>query len=212
MKKVTLLISMVCFLTATAFCQRAQEETVTVDKTNLPGFTLTFTDIDQKIISDAMQDRLSNKAGLKSSRSSGYTAYINQPFPEFGNAHYDIYYKVEKAGNRNSKISVLYFVVTKGNLNPITTSADGQVVENIKNFLNNFVDYAKAYDTQNNLSNMNKELEKQQKNHDKLVSKQEKLQKQAEDMQKEIEQSRVDMEKTRSDMNKNNILLEQYRR
>lgn len=209
MRKVVFL-TITLMMSVMVFAQKPQPESVTVGRENLPGFSMAFVDMSESDVEGAMRQRLETQSGMKSTRSNGFVSYLNQPFPEFGPASYDIYVKATKNGNRKSNVTYLYFVVTKGNMNPVTSSSDPQVVQNIESFLNGFVPYAKAYSTQTKINDLNKQLSKQEKEYQSLQSRQEKLQKQSEDLKKKMEDNQNQIIQTRNEIDSRTQTMRQY--
>lgn len=200
MKKSIFFAMFALFLSATAFSQRIVSETITYDKQNFPGYTITFIDMTVDEISDAMVARLERQGGLKGTNSKGFRAYLSQSFSEFGTLQYDIFTKVGKGNKKQGSPTVLYFLVTKGNNNPMTKASDPDVVTNIEAFLNGFVSFAESHTAHSNVLEMNKQMQKLQKNQDKMNSK-------AEDIRKKMEKNQTEINKLKEGIDRNSSRL-----
>lgn len=197
MKKSILFALFALFLSAAAFSQRIAPETITYDKQSFPGYSVTFIDLSVSEISTAMAARLERQAGLKGTNSKGFRAYLSQTFPDFGTLQYDIFTKVEKGSKKQGNATILYFLVTKGNNNPVTKASDPDLVANIEAFLNAFITFADSFTAHSNVLEMNKQLQKLQKDQDKMNSK-------AEEMKKKLEKNQAEINKLQEGINRNN--------
>ena len=208
MKKFIILVAVSLFCGTIAVGQRVQNEVITIDKKDLQGFTLTFPGDLPDQIANAMSTRLEKKAGLKSSSFKGFTAYLNQAFPEIGTVNYDIFVKTGYAGKKKDKTAKLYFIITTGNMNAISNSSNPDAVTNTVAFLQSFIEFAKINIMENNLLELNALLAKEQKNHDKLVGQQKKLMDSAGKMQNDIDKSKAAIDKLKADIGSGNATLE----
>ena len=200
MKKLFVLIMIACCFSVSLTAQRAQEEMITIDKQNLPGFSITFPDMSVEAVEAALIQKMEKQIGLKSSKFSGFVAYLNQPVPEFGTLNYDIYTKVSEIGKKGNKATVLYLFVAKGNLIPVTSVAEPEVFNNIIKFLDDFVLFAKINDTQNQVITFNKQLEKMEKEQKSLISEKKKLQGELEDVSKKIDENDATIKRIKTDI------------
>ena len=132
---------------------------------------------------------------------------MNQSVPDLGPLYYDIYAKVASVGKKDNKATVLYFFVSKGNLNPVTSALEPEVYNNIIKFLDNFVPYAKINDAQNLDIILNNQLAKMEKEKKSLLSEQKKLQNKLEDLNKKIADNEAIINKTKNDIENNQIQL-----
>ena len=208
MKKLVILVAVSLFCGTVAFGQRVQQEVIKVDKQDVQSFTLTFQGYSPDQILNAMSNRLEKKAGLKSGKYKGFNkAYLNQQFAEIGAANYDIFIRVGYAGKKKDNTAKLYFVVTKGNMNVISSSTDPDAVNNTINFLETFVEFARVNTIENNLLALNAQLAKEQKNYDKQVAQQKKLMDNASKMQNGIDKSKTNIDKLKTEIEKGNSSL-----
>ena len=204
MKKVIFLFAISLLTVFGLKAQNLHQENIIIGKETVPGFSLVFTDITPEDINGAIRARLETY-GLKKGKTSGFDSYTNQSFPHFGPGQFDIFSNAVRSGGKKSNTTILHFVVTKGNMNPITASADPQIVQNVETFLKEFVDYAKTHATQNRINDLQKLLTQQQKEQKSLQGKRDKIQKQMDDLQKEMDQTKASLDKV-------NALMQQMKK
>lgn len=200
MKKSILFALFALFLSGTIFSQRIVPETITYDKQSLPGYSITFIELSVDEISTAMEARLERQAGLKGINSKGFRAYLSQAFPDFGTLQYDIFTKVQKGNKKQGNATILYFLVTKGNNNAISKASDPELVANIEAFLNAFANFADSHTAHSKVLEMNKKLQKLQKDQDKMNSKAAEMKKKIDDNQAEINKLKEGIERNSSRM------------
>jgi len=209
MKKYAVLILIAFFYSVSLTAQNAHEEMITIEKKSVPGFSVTFPDMTVEAVQAALIQKMEKQVGLKASKFSGYIAYLNQSVPDLGPLFYDIYAKVATVGKKDNKATILYFFVSKGNLNPVTSATDPEVYNNIVKFLDNFVPYAKINNAQNQEIILNNQLDKMEKEKKSLLSEQKKLQGKLDDVNKKIGENEAAIKKIKSDIenNKNQLKL-----
>lgn len=207
MKKFALLIVIAFCYSVSLTAQNAHEEMISIDKKSVPGFSVTFPDMTVEAVEAALIKKMEKQVGLKASKFSGYIAYLNQSVPDLGPLYYDIYAKVASVGKKDNQATVLYFFVSKGNLNPVTSASEPEVYNNIIKFLDNFVPYAKINDAQNLDIILNNQLNKMEKENKSLLSEQKKLQNKLEDLNKKIADNEALINKTKNDIENNQIQL-----
>ena len=198
MKKFAFLIA-VSLLTSVAFAQTVREEFIPFDKeNNYSGVVLDVPNgFDVKTVQGALQNRFEQVSKLKGSNTGKFRAYLAQAFPEFGLLNYDIYTQVTEVGKKKDKKTVVYLLVSKGNMNFANSSTDPEIIAGMKNFLTEFLPYLKAYDTSLKAKEQEKLIAKLEKEHKSLVSDQEKLQKQLDNKGTEITKKQDEIQKAK---------------
>lgn len=210
MKKITFLLVIGIMMTISASAQKPIQESVAVGKQLLPGHALVLKDLDVKATEAALASYLS-KEGLKAGKADGFVFYGSQNTPKLGTLNVDIYTKVVQEGKKkDSRVKVL-FVVTKGNMNPLT-DADGEVNAKIELFLEEFYTYAYAFNVEQKINELNSDLAKEQKSLESAKKKKEKQQSKIDKMSKDISERQSKITTLQSDLEKTNTLLQQYKR
>ncbi|MDR2979720.1 MAG: hypothetical protein LBV02_04690 [Bacteroidales bacterium] len=210
MKKFTLLFVIGLLMTATAFAQKPARENIPIDKQILPGFSLIVSDLDVGVVESAMADYLAKQGLVKPGKLSGFAFYGNQNIPKIGTLHYDIYTKVVQEGKKKANKVKVYFVATKGNMNPLTETADREVMDKIMVFLEEFTTHARGYAVGKNVEALEKDLAKQQKQLTSATKKRDKQQSKIDKMTKDLNNRQTQIGTTQSDLNKAKMLLQQY--
>ena len=200
-KKIILLVVVTLFVCANVEAQKPQATNVLIEKQNVPGYTLIIPDMSTDVLAGAVRDRFETVGKLKSSKVSGFIAYLNQNFPEFGTLNYDMFTKVEVEGKKKNNTAKLTFVATKGNYNPITPTADPEITAQITRFLEEFVGYVQTYNVKVNIEAMKKELAKQQKALKSLNKEKEKQQKGLDSTNGNIKTTQEIIDKLQLDIN-----------
>lgn len=192
MKKLFVLFVAVCFsgcLTA----QTVNTSMIDFAKTQYPGYLVNVSNASVDMVDAAFRDLLENKYALKSSKESGFRAYLNQPFSPFGGENFDIYYAVSEFGKKNNKTTQLSLIVCTGNMNAVTPSNKPETDAAIKKFLSDFAPQVEAFALKQQanalkekISKLNSEKDSYAKDIDKTNKQIDKLKGNIEDLQKKI--------------------------
>ena len=185
MKKSLILILGIA-LSMTVMAQTAQETTVEFNKKHVQGVCVSFKDYSQDIVKGALTNRLEKDAALKVSNVKGWRAYLSQQFMELGTKNFDIYTNVVTIGKKKDQQVVVYLLVSTGNENFVTSASEKDVIDNAKNFLNNFVAYVRTHDINVKIDNQNELIAKLKKEYESLTADKEKMQNQIKDLEKKI--------------------------
>jgi len=143
-----------------------------IDKENRNAVMIAI-DQPEKITGDALQKRL-ERSGLKDRARNGMLRYKGVTFSEISPDKLDIYTKVEKGPNNSS---VVYMAVSRGYNNFTNGAADSSITENVKTFLESFVNDANKYSADVVIGNQMEEVNKDEKNYQRLLEEQKDLQK-----------------------------------
>jgi archaellum component FlaC len=198
MKKFLCFAVITLFMSMFSFSQRVEKEVFEVDKQQVNGYSITFTDYSAAEIGAAMTNRLEKKAGLKSSKVKGFMAYIMQKFPDFGNDNYDIYTKTEAIGKKQNEVAKVLFGVTRGNMNAV----DDATNEKVEAFINDFVVFAIKDCNEARMLKYNEELKKEMKEYDKMADTKAKLTQQLDDTEKALVKSKEKIDQLQANIEK----------
>ena len=173
MKKLFLLPLLMVMMTGGAWGQKASEANENFAKKE-SGNAITITcEGDPKNVEEVLKTKLKKVKG--GGNVKGNTAHEGVVIEEFSPKTLDYYYRVDKAGENQSKI---IFFVSFGNNNFLSSKDDPSVVANIKTSLENMVSEIKRFEIQ-------LAIEAQEKVLAGAISDQEKLEKDLEKLQKE---------------------------
>lgn len=171
-----------------AKAQYVQNTNVQIGSINAPAFKVEIQQ-DAKQVQRAMDKRL-KEADLKTKKTEGFIAALEQLVAEISVDPINLYTKVEKDG----KTAVVTVCVIPTNL-----SGDNSSLQNgTRNFLENFVKYAKKVEAQENMENEKENLKKAQKKQESAASDVKKIEKAIKDYQDDIVDKQKDIEKYRS--------------
>ena len=143
-----------------SYGQKVTEEKIKIGKTEAAGFVAT-SKYDKTLIEEALASELA-KAGLKKPGSKKkFKTYKEVDWQAISPAKIDVYYKVARKKRRTK----VYFVVSKGYNNFVTTTTDAGIAASITAFLGQ-VDAAAALNEEikrkeQEVKAMNEKLEKE---------------------------------------------------
>ena len=185
MKKLLLLPAMLMAF-ATVMAQSIETKSVQVGPVTAPGFSVT---IQKKadLVQNAMDKRL-KEAGLKTKKSEGFVAALEQLFAEITPNPINLYTKVEKESKNAATVTVCVI--------PTDLTADRESMQaNVRRFVENFVQYVDKYEAQLNMATEQSNLKKAQKVHASALSTVEKHDKSIQKNKEKIAEKKKDIEK-----------------
>lgn len=160
-KKLPIILFCAMLFTVPLYAQQITEQTVEIGDERIPAFAAASNNkADQ--VKDLIEADL-EKAGItKHKKKKRYYTYTGIVFPAINNDNkIDLRYKVDK----NRKRSTVYFIVSRGYNNYVTSATDPVVTANINKYLGGLDDaIAKMEEIkakEKEVAKMNKELEKQ---------------------------------------------------
>ena len=110
--------------------QEAKEKAIKMGKKEMPGFVATGK-YEKALVQQAIMGRL-NEAGIrKHKKKKNFYVFKEITWPDISANKIDLYYKVSKKKHK----SKIYFVVSKGYDNYVTSVSDATVAAAIVNFL-----------------------------------------------------------------------------
>lgn len=169
LKKTILLIPAILLIGILVHGQ-AKDASVMIDKENRNAVMITI-DQPEKITRDALEQRM-ERSGLKERERKGIVSYKGVTFSEISPDKVDIYTKVE-AGPNNS--SVVYMAVSRGYNNFTASVPDSALTQNVKTFLESFVNDADTHSADVGISNQIKDVNKEQKIYQRLLDEKDEL-------------------------------------
>ncbi len=118
------------FLPISGYAQQVNEQMIKIGKGEVTGF-MAPSAYDHTTVEDAIAAKL-KEAGIKThgKKKKLYT-YKDVSLPAISSNKVDLYYKVQK----KKHTSKIYFIVSKGYDNYISTATDPSIAANITNFL-----------------------------------------------------------------------------
>ena len=188
MKKLSML-ALAFVMMAGLKAQTVQETTIQYGDFTVPAFTLTVTQ-EQDIVIEALNQRL-KESSVKSTKTSGYIAVLNQTFDAIYAQPVDFYAKVEEQGKKKDRVTVVTFFAKSPNL----TISQNELNNNVRTFAENFQRYVTKFEAQMKVGAEQKNLEKAQKNQAKAAAAVEKIGKSISSDMEKIEKKKADIAK-----------------
>lgn len=163
---------------------QVQETTIKIGDFTAPAYTVTLNQ-DGGLVQDAMNARL-KEAKLKTKKTDGYVACLDQAFVDITSKPINFYTKVE--GKKNATVTVSA-ICTDLTIDQTTLQ------NNVKSFLESFVKYVDRYEALEYLEKAQKNLKKAQKTYESAVSDKEGLEKDIQKSQDKINDKKQDIDK-----------------
>lgn len=195
MKKFLVVVALVLGTCFSLSAQKAQEQMIEYNKNNVQGYSVSISDIPSAEVIEAFETKMEKIIGKKSSKSNGFSVYLNQKFSPFGAENYDIYYKIAEVGKKDLKSTQILIFVCKGNLNAITSSSDSEVAGKILSFMNDFPKYAQDFYTNKQIIKLDNQLLKMREERNGFLEKIEKMKKEINELDLKLKEKNSDIEK-----------------
>ena len=207
MKKISLFLTAVFFLTATSTLHAQSVESLSSWKKKTEPCVAIEVKATDEIAIESLFDLLKSEK-LKGKKSGKTVSFEKVVFPTISNDYINIYAKAEAKGNNNATV---YVFLNKGDANNfLSSSSDQYAINNLKSYLNNKyasvaekANYDNKVDAQKkmiknsekDLSNMRKDLEKKIKQKAKLESEIEQLSRDIDSQGRTVDQQNSDLRK-----------------
>jgi hypothetical protein len=182
MKKI-LLSAAVFLITFTAFSQ-ARTATAEINKVMQPAIE-TEIPFEEKTVLKSLNEKM-EKRGYKGKDNKGYTIYKGVSMAELGSGSYDLYFKTDRKSRKEKDITILTMLISSGNEKFVGETDDATLYTNAKNFLDNHVESATAYDLELQIKEQQELSQKADKKYNNLVEDGQDLVKKKEKIEKEI--------------------------
>ena len=210
MKKVSMLVLALTMM-AGLKAQTVQETTIQYGDFTVPAFTVNLPQ-DKITVIDAINQRL-KESSVKSTKTNGYIAVLNQTFDAIYSQPVDFYAKVEEQGKKKDRVTVVTVFAKSPNL----TISQNELNNNVRTFAENLPRYVNKFEAWQKMGFETKNLEKAQKDQTKaaaavskiekdIASDQEKIERKKAEIakyQQKIENCNKDIEKLNSNIEKN---------
>lgn len=189
MIKKVIVLALAVFMGTSLMAQSVQETTAMVGEKTVTAYTVSLQK-DVKMVQDAMNQRLKD-AKLKTKKSEGYIAALDQMYAEISNATMSLYTKVEEQGKRKDKVAVVTVCAISNDL----TISQSVINNNVRNFVDGFVQYVSKFEAGQQMEAEQANLKKAEKAAGKAAAVVTDLENDITKAQKKIEDRRKDIEK-----------------
>lgn len=189
MIKKVIVLALAAFIGTSLMAQTVQETTTMVGEKTVTAYTVSLQK-DVKMVQEAMNQRLKD-AKLKTKKSEGFIAALDQVFTDISQNSLSLYTKVEEQGKRKDKVTVVTVCAISNDLTISQSAING----NVRNFLQNFVQYINKYEAGQQMEAEQANLKKAEKAAGKAAAAVTDLENDITKAQKKIEDRRKDIEK-----------------
>jgi len=189
MIKKVIVLALAAFIGTSLMAQTVQETTTMVGEKTVTAYTVSLQK-DVKMVQEAMNQRLKD-AKLKTKKSEGFIAALDQVFTEISQNSLSLYTKVEEQGKRKDKVTVVTVCAISNDLTISQSTING----NVHNFLQNFIQYVNKYEAGQQMEAEQANLKKAEKAAGKAAAAVTDLENDITKAQKKIEDRRKDIEK-----------------
>ena len=189
MIKKVIVLALAAFIGTSLMAQTVQETTTMVGEKTVTAYTVSLQK-DVKMVQEAMNQRLKD-AKLKTKKSEGFIAALDQVFTDISQNSLSLYTKVEEQGKRKDKVTVVTVCAISNDLTISQSAING----NVRNFVQNFVQYVNRYEAGQQMEAEQANLKKAEKAAGKAAAVVSGLESDITKAQKKIEDRRKDIEK-----------------
>ena len=161
----------------------------------------------EKTVDGALSNKL-GKLGYKGKATKGFTMYRSVSMPEIGPGTYDLYFAMDKKSRKEKDVTSITMLISKGNENFVTDSADAQVISNGKVFLENLVTGVAAYDLEQQISSQEGLIKKEERKLKTYGDEADDMQKRKRKLEQQIEQNIKDQSAQEREIQKQKEFLE----
>lgn len=189
MIKKVIVLALAAFIGTSLMAQTVQETTTMVGEKTVTAYTVSLQK-DVKMVQEAMNQRLKD-AKLKTKKSEGFIAALDQVFTDISQNSLSLYTKVEEQGKRKDKVTVVTVCAISNDL----TISQNAINGNVRNFVQNFVQYINKYEASQQMEAEQANLKKAEKAAGKAAAAVTDLENDITKAQKKIEDRRKDIEK-----------------
>lgn len=160
-----------------------------------------------KIIENAIDDAFI-KSGYKGSSSKGFTIYKGVRKQEFGPDAYDLYFMVERKSRKESDISTVTMMISKGFDAFVSKSSDEHVFANAQKYLDSLRNIVAGYDLEMQITDQESELKSAEKKYESLLDEEKELEKKRKKLEDQLADNKKDQEKQSGELEKQRQVLD----
>ncbi len=160
-----------------------------------------------KTIENAIDDAFI-KSGYKGSTSKGFTIYKGVRKQELGPDAYDLYFMVERKSRKESDISTVTMMISKGFDAFVSKSSDEQVFNNAQKYLDSLRNTVAAYDLEMQISEQESELKSAEKKYESLLDEEKDLEKKKKKLEDQLADNKKEQQKQSGELENQRQVLE----
>ncbi|MDD3281029.1 MAG: hypothetical protein PHC83_05590 [Bacteroidales bacterium] len=210
-KKILILIAcLFAVFTYTLTAQTPQEESVEFNKKMVNAVSLEIPDLDVATVTSAMEKFMENN-GLKKTGMKGFNAYLNQPFAKLSTQNLDMYTTVISKGKKKNAKTYVYFLLSKGNENFVSSQENASEIMNVKTLLLEFLEFTGQYALEQKIACINDNITQLEKEKSKIEKSGEKIEKKKDKIDKDMKKNEDELKKKNEEISKAKTQLEQLK-
>lgn len=190
MAKKIILLALSIFMASQLGAQEIQDTNIHIGTQTIPGYIVTLPQ-DVKTVQNVVNQKLKD-AKLKTTKSEGYTASLQQVVNEIATFPINLYVKVDEQGRRSEKVTVLMLCAAPMNI------ADRISETYVRRYVETLVKDVARQEATEMLAQEEKNLKKAQKDYKSANSDLEKMNKNIASDQEKIASNQKEMEKLQS--------------
>jgi hypothetical protein len=177
------------FIVASSFCQ--SRFTVTqLNKKDVPGVIGEIPFVESTVRESI--DKNFEKLGYKGKKGKDFVVYSGVVLKELDNQPHDIYVMVDRKSRQEKEVSLVTFLIGKGFDDFASDTADADLINNTKAYVNSLREVAAAYDLELQIGAQEDIVKKDDKKYVNLMDDANALQKRKKKLDDEIAQNIID--------------------
>lgn len=196
MKKVTGLLSVLLIISQLVNAQFFGE--LEWQKKKIPAV---LTDVPQTatVTEDAIKQKFA-QLGYSAKSEKGALVYKGIRLPEIGTGTYDVLIKVDRKSRRDKDASVVYFALSMGNENYVTSSGDVVLTTNMKKYCERFLPWAEAQALEVEIKDQEEKLKSAENKLKSYNDEAETLEKRRQKLEEDIKENKQNIEKQKQEV------------
>jgi hypothetical protein len=172
--------------------------------------SLEIPDLDVATVTSAMEKFMENN-GLKKTGMKGFNAYLNQPFAKLSTQNLDMYTTVISKGKKKNAKTYVYFLLSKGNENFVSSQENASEIMNVKTLLLEFLEFTGQYALEQKIACINDNITQLEKEKSKIEKSGEKIEKKKDKIDKDMKKNEDELKKKNEEISKAKTQLEQLK-
>ena len=152
-----------------------------------------------------------SQMGFTGKENDGYLVYKNVDMPELGSGKYNLYFKTERLGKKESGQSKVYMLISDSYDAFINETRDGDAVRNGKSFLNTLNVQAESASIDKDILNEEENLKKAEKRYNNAVDDGNDLEKKRRKLEEDIAENKKAQESRKAEIEKQKQVVDAAR-
>jgi hypothetical protein len=198
--KQLIIISLITLLLSPACYSQSSATTVTINKVQQPALVLQLpysTDVAEGSILTKLKEagyspETTGSLFWKKNKVDGFYVFNDIVLPALNHQKLDMYFKIERLGNKKQNLSTIYLALSRGENKFISASTDEEIFSAARKFLNSFVENTANYRMELDIQEQEKVVKSAEKKLANLQEDEKNLNKKIAELQKNLETKKND--------------------